>query len=347
MTQLVYSTEELFSEHDFAAPQVVEGQRLHGGFLADGTYQPPRALGRSEALDAWTEALRARGGELFDADASLLTGPRVPNLAQHRILLRAGIGQAFWNMLTVTGKIEAKGRLLADVTFPDLSDVVAEDISEMAIGHLGRGLLVAHGLDEGGLPDEGIGGHDVMWFVARDLAFGAGAHPDVDPPESIGRPETGERSMPELPPEIEGLLSFLMNLLLIEFRAEIGFALSQEVLRTPGLFPDREDEAELAAELIERIRTDELVHVRSLRLYLGELRAVPLRTVDGGTVAGAEVIDRAWAGLVRWATVEQPALVADQQRRTLDDLVAGHPDATALRTELDAAADPGVVPLAS
>ncbi len=343
MTKLAYSSEELFTEHDFAAPQVVEGQRLHGGFLADGTYQPPRALGRSEALDAWTDALRARGGDLFDADASLLTGPRVPNLAQHRLLLVHGIGRSFWNMLTVTGKIEAKGRLLADVEFPDLADVVVEDISEMAIGHLGKGLLVAHGIDEGGQPEEGIGGHDAMWFVARDLAFGAGAHPDVDPPESIGRPDTGERRMPEVPPAIEGLLSFLMNLLLIEFRAEIGFALSQEVLRTPGLFPGREAEAEQAAELIERIRTDELVHVRSLRLYLGELRSVHLRTVDGGQVPGADLVDRTWAGLVHWATVDQPALAAAQSHEALVDLVARHPGATAVTAELEQLADPGVV----
>ena len=149
--------------------------------------------------------------------------------------------------------------------------------------------------------------------------------------------------MPEVPPEIEGLLSFLMNLLLIEFRAEIGFALSQEVLRTPGLFPGREAEAEQAAELIERIRTDELVHVRSLRLYLGELRSVHLRTVDGGQVAGADLIDRAWEDLVRWATVDQPALAAAASHEVLLAHVAGHPDAEALTAELEARADPGVV----
>lgn len=343
MAKLSYSTDELFSEHTYAAPHVVEGQRLHGGFLADGTYQPPRALGRSEAIDAWTAALRARGGGLLDADASLLTGPRVPNLDQHRLLLTHGIGRPFWNMLTVTGKIEAKGRLLAEIQFPDLADAVVEDISEMAIGHLGKGLLVAHGLDEGGQPAEGIGGHDAMWFVARDLAFGRGAHPDVDPPESIGRPDTGERRMPEVAPEVEGLLSFLMNLLLIEFRAEIGFATSQDVLRTPGLFPGREAEAEEAAELIERIRTDELIHVRSLRLYLGEVRSVHLRTVDGGQVAGADLIDRAWEGLVRWATVDQPALTAVAAHEVLLAHVARHPGAEALTTELGASADPGVV----
>jgi len=120
MAQLVYTEADLLRDHDYARPHVVDGQRLHGGFLADGTYQPPRALVREPALDAWTEALRARGGEVFGADASLLSGLRLPNVAQHRVLLRRGHGQTFWGSLTVTGKIEARGRLLADLPFPGL-----------------------------------------------------------------------------------------------------------------------------------------------------------------------------------------------------------------------------------
>ena len=52
-----------------------------------------------------------------------------------------------------------------------------------------------------------MGAHDEMWFVARDLAFGANAYPDVDPPANIARPEAGQRWMPEVAPEVEGLLS--------------------------------------------------------------------------------------------------------------------------------------------
>ena len=66
-----------------------------------------------------------------------------------------------------------------------------------------------------------------------------------------------------------------------------------------------------------RIRADEDIHVRSLRLYLGELATVTFRTTDGGTVAGSELNDRFWGGLVRWATVDQPRLVAEQQREVL------------------------------
>jgi hypothetical protein len=334
--QLVYTEQELMRDHPDLQPQVILDQRVHGGFGDDGSYQPPRALVRERALDAWTEQLRERGYDVFPADSSLLAGLRVVDEAHQRVLLRNGLGRWFWNQLTVTGKIEARGRLLADITFPDLQPVIVEDISEMAIGHLGKGLLLAHGLDEGGQPDLGIGGHDVMWFLARDLAFGSDAYPDVDPPETIGRPDAGTRTMPELPAEIEGLVSLLANLLIIEFRAELGFAESQAVLRSPDVFVDRREEAELAAEIIERIRTDEEIHVRSLRVYLGELCSVTFRTADGGTVSGQQLIDRFWDGMVQWATVDQPALTAPQIRADLDAYVSTHPEANRVRAELAA-----------
>lgn len=337
MLTLRYSRDELMEDHDYAEPQVVAGRRMHGGFLADGTYQPPRTKVRGPAIEAWTTALRDRGGELFDADASLLDGVRLPSIDQQRVLLRNGLGETFWNNLTIIGKIEAKGRLLADISFPDLQDAIVEDISEMAIGHLNEGLLVAHGLDEGGRPEHGIGGHDEMWFVARDLAFGAGAYPDVEPADNIARPDD-ERRIPELRPEIEGLVSFLANLLLIEFRAELGFSETQAVLRTPDLWGERAGEAAEAADIIGRIRIDEEIHVSSLRLYLGEIRSCTFRTVDGGTIGGAEVIDRFWGDLVRWAVVDKPALEADQQRSMLEQRIRAHVEAERVLQEFESAA---------
>jgi hypothetical protein len=211
----------------------------------------------------------------------------------------------------------------------------------MALGHLRKGLLKAHGWDEGGLVDPvlgAIGAHDEMWFAARDLAFGEGAYPDVDPPVNIARPEVGRRWMPEVAAEVEGLLSLLMNLLVIEFRAENAFADAQALLRTPDLFTGRRAQAEEAAEIVERIRTDEEIHVTSLRLYLGECATVTFRTVDGGTIPGQALIDSFWGGLVRWATVDQPALIAEQQRALLHTRVMAHADGAAIWQEFDAAA---------
>lgn len=340
MAQLRYSEAELFSDHDHARPHEIAGHRLHGGFDAAGNYLPPRSRGRSAAIQAWTRALREHGGELFDADASLLSGPRMPTVEQQCLLLREGIGRPFWNTLTVTGKIEGRGRVLAEMRFPDLQDLVVEDISEKAIGHLNGGLLAIHGIDEGGQPEIGIGGHDVMWFVARDIVFGPKAYPDVEPPESIARPEAGKRWMPEISAEHEALLSFLMNLLIIEFRAEIGFAATQDILRADDLFTDRRAEACEAAEIIERIRADEEIHVSSLRLYLGELRELTLRTVAGGTVPAAKLIDRFWGGLVRWATVEQPHLAAERQYAAIRSEILAHPEGERVLAAFDALSDP-------
>ena len=180
--QLTYTEQELMQDHPDLQPQVILGQRVHGGFDDDGHLWPPtrpRARAGARRVD---RGAAARGGDVFDADSSLLAGARVVSVAQQRVLLRNGLGQWFWDQLTITGKIEARGRLLADIAFPDLQPVIVDDISEMAIGHLGGGLLVAHGLDEGGQPDLGIGGHDVMWFLARDLAFGDDAYADAEPP---------------------------------------------------------------------------------------------------------------------------------------------------------------------
>jgi hypothetical protein len=334
MTQLVYSERELMQSHDYARPQIEAGHRLHGGFDAQGRYIPPRLRVRGPAIEAWTRALRARGGDLLRADSSLLAGVRYPNEAQIKLLIREGLGQTFWNTLTITGLIEARGRLLAEIAFPDFQKAIVEDISQMAIGHLNKGLLRAHGIDEGGEPDQGIGGHDVMWFALRDLAFGSTSWPVPEVPENIGRPEQPQQ-IAGIPLEIERTIYFLLNLLMIEFRAERGFSSTESVLRDPTLFTDRRAEAEHAAEIVNRIRADEEVHVASLRLYLGELRSVTFRTQGGGTMPGSEVVDPLWKGIVQWATVEQPKLMAEQQREILTRRILEHPDGPRILEEFN------------
>ena len=346
MTQLQYSREELLQNHDFAQPHIANGQRLHGGLDSAGTYIPPRAAGRERAMQAWTEALRNRGGELFDADSTLLTGVQLPTVAQQQLLIRRGVTEPFYNGLTITGKIEGRGRLLAEMQFPDLQDIIVEDISSMALGHLNNGLLWAHGIDEGGEPELGIGGHDIMWFVARDLVFEPGSHADVEPPENIARPEA-ERFIPEIAPQYEGYLSLLMNLLIIEFRAEIGFANTQAILRTRELFSNCRQQAEQAADLIGRIRTDEEIHIRSLRLYLGELRELTILTLDGEHLSGASIIDRFWSGLVQWATVEQPQLAATAQHKVICEYIQQHDKAVQTLAEFNALCDPNLQRLAT
>lgn len=326
MAQLVYTREELMRSHDYATPHTVDGHRLHGGFDAAGRYVPPRALIREPAIQAWTEALRRRGGEPMEADSSvLLGGVRLPNEAQQKLLLLEGLGQSFWNTLTITGEIEGRGRLLAEMEFPHFRDLVVEDVSEMAIGHLDKGLLFAHGIDEGGEPEKGIGGHDVMWFALRDLAFGHVDYPKPQVPERISRPDDEAGEFDAIPQAFDQMISLLLNLLMIEFRAELGFRFTERILRDPDLFAERRAEAEEAADVVGRIRLDEEIHVNSLRLYLGELRHSTFRTKDGGTVRGRDIIDPFWSRIVHWSTVEQPKLAAEQQRELYAGRILAHP----------------------
>jgi hypothetical protein len=336
---LVYTREQLLREDDYAAPCVVAGRRIHGGLDAEGHYVSPRSAVRPQAIARWTEALRARGGSPLAADDSLLAGVRYPNAAQQKLLLREGLGQTFWNTLTITGVIEARGRLLAEFAFPDLQQLVVEDISRMAIGHLNRGLLEAHGIDEGGVPEQGIGAHDVMWFALRDLAFGETGYPLPEVPANIGRPDGARRLAPEIEARFEQLISFLCNLLMIEFRAENGFRFSEQVLRDRALWGDRWREAESAAGVVGMIRQDERIHVESLLLYLGELRSLRMRSVDGGEIPGREIVDRIWNTIVHWATVEQPKLAVEQQRPVMEARIAKHPDAARVQREFDSLAD--------
>ncbi|MDG1266613.1 MAG: hypothetical protein P8O03_09835, partial [Ilumatobacter sp.] len=147
------------------------------------------------------------------------------------------------------------------------------------------------------------------------------------------------RYLPEVAQEVEDLFSFIANVLIIEFRAEIGFAETQRILRTPGLFGERSDDAVLAAEIVGRIRTDEEIHVRSLNLYLGELQSVTVRTLDGGTIAGASLVDRFWDGMVHWATVDKPRLDAERTRERLVERILQDPDGERIFAEFQAAAD--------
>ena len=328
MTQLVYQRDELLCSHEYARSHEVNGQRLHGGFDVQGRYIPPRSLVRVPAIDAWTRALRARGGDLMPADASLLDGLRYPSAVQMKLLIQEGLGQSFWNTLTITGLIEGRGRILADLNFPDLQQGLWEDISELGVGHLNHGLLYAHGIDEGGEPDKGIGGHDVMWFALRDLAFGDLSYPQPEVPERITRADDPAGEFRDIAPEFEQAVSMLLNLLMIEFRAELGFRFSETLLRDPELFVDRRQQAEEAAELVRRIRADEEIHVRSLRLYLGELRDLTFKTIHGGRKPGREVIDPFWERIVHWATVEQPKLNALRERELLTRRILAHPNGT-------------------
>ncbi len=302
MEKVIFTQDEIEAEHEYAMPHIECGVKLHGGFAEDGAYLSPRTKNRWTAVNAWHQQLKTRQAPIVEASTDLLSEPNFPNVAQQVLLLKHGIDQGLWNSLTITGLIEARGRALADLDAPDFQKIICEDISATALGHMNKGLLRAHGWDEGG-NDTDVGGHDVMWFAVRDLVFGNGKYPIPEPPASIGRNKDA-REMEQIPAEYEMLISFLMNLLMIEVRAERAFDFYEQVLRCDEVFVESRKEARHAAELVERIRQDESVHVAWLRAAISEFRSFTIKTVAGGEMSGAEILDPVWAKMVHWHSVE-------------------------------------------
>jgi len=340
MPKLSYTSAELLADHPYAKPHVEAGYRLHGGFDAEGRYISPRTLHRWPAIRAWSEALKARGGELIESSQQLMVKGSFPTVAQQKFLLDQGLGQTLWDSLTVTGVIEARGKRLAEATGPDFQSIVVEDISETATGHLAKGLLRAHGLDEGGNDQAGEGGHDAMWFAVRDMLFGKNAYPIPEIPESISRPEMG-RLMPQVPPEHEHFILLMMNVLMIEVRAENFFSFCTTVMRDTDSFRDRRATAEHAAELVDRIRQDEASHVGYLTAVVSELRSFTFKTsdgkaVDGGRVKGADFMDPIWRGMVQWHSVTNVDFDRKQTRRELTEALAKKPGGAELIARFDA-----------
>lgn len=334
MDKLVYTRDELMADHPYAKEHREVGYLLHGGFDEKGTYISPKTLHRWPAIHAWQKALTDKGWDLVEATGDLLHRGNYPNLAQQKLLINNGYGESFWNSLTVTGIIEARGQILCTVEAPNYQDIIVDDISETATGHLNKGLLYAHGADEGGDPDKPeYGAHDAMWFAARDLVFGKDAYPLVEPPESIGRPDQG-RLMPQLPESHEGLLLLLMNVLMIEVRAEAFFAHSVALMRDREIFSNVA-EADQAATMVERIRIDESVHVGYLQTVISEMRSFTFKTVDGGTIAGKDLIDPVWKNMVIWHGETQFDLSKEQSYENIKERLLSKENGQKLLAEFD------------
>jgi hypothetical protein len=323
MNQIVYSRDEIESEHDYARPHQEMGQTLHGGFDSNGQYISPRTKIRWQAINSWHKQLESRGCDIVEATTDLLIEPNFPNEKQQLFLLQHGLGQGFWDSLTITGLIEGRGRALADIVAPDFQEIIEESIEGTALSHMNKGLLRAHGWDEGGDGSD-VGGHDAMWFVLRDLVMGKDAYPIPEAPASIGR-DRDEREIEQLPPEHEGLISFLMNLLMIEVRAERAFSFYQSVLLDESVFQEKRAEAVRAAEMVERIRQDESVHVAWLRVAISEFRSFTVKTNEGTSRKGAELIDPIWKLMVRWHAVDMHDANRDARRSEMEDYILAQP----------------------
>ena len=308
--QVEYAPAELLASHRYAEPLVVAGRRCHGGFDDDGTYVSPRTANRVPAIAAW-QAQHGRdfGTELLDLP--LDTWPEhYPNVAQARFLVESGVPGPVIATLTRVGTVEGFGGLIRHSPIPDMARVVDEDTRGTALAHLGAGLFEAHARDEAGHEDEG--GHEHMWFAARDVAFenpvaddaralmlermgivapGAGK---VDPAALRARALANRQWPADVDFDLETLITRMVRLLLIEISAFHTFAWAEELLADSDLVAGDGE----GARLVAYIRADETPHVDYLRTALSELRDRTIVGGDGTRHAGSDLVGRLWDGAV-------------------------------------------------
>jgi len=331
--RLVFSRDELLASGAYEAPLVAGGVRCHGGFGADGRYRSPRTLHRGPAIAAWQARLAREGDALIGIPRALMP-PQYPNLAQATLLLRHGVRDPIVRTLTIISIVEGFGAIIRDVRVPDLGALVVEPVDGTALAHLAAGLFEAHARDESGFKDEG--GHKQMWEAARDLALEKPRIPgDVlmrMMGRSAGRGRRAERPFPMLDETLERMLALMAQVLVVEVFAEGTFAWGIELLSNPEVSAA----PEAAGNMVRFVQADEKPHVEYLRTALSELRARTLRTVDGGTLPGREVVDGLLHRILREITRNRPREQREDIRESLIAAMQVAADPKALLEEFDA-----------
>jgi len=118
-------------------------------------------------------------------------------------------------------------------------------------------------------------------------------------------------------------------------KAESFFSFCQGIMRDPTNFADRRPAANHAAELVERIRTDEAIHVAYLATVISELRTLTIKTVDDKRVPGAEIIDPVWNQMIEWHAVTNSEFARNQSRDAIMARLRSKPNGAALAATFD------------
>jgi hypothetical protein len=338
--QVEYTESELLLSHDYAEPLVAGGVRCHGGFDDEGRYVSPRTRLRGPAIEAWEHQRVEQFGTPV-LDVPIDSWPEhFPNVEQSKLLIRRGAPEPIIATLTRIGTVEGFGGMLRLVPVPDMRPLFEEDITGTAIAHLDRGLIEAHARDEAGFEEEA--GHDVMWFVARDIAF---ENPVTADETELMLERMGIRGGPgkpaplvdvarvlpeEIDPTLEFLVGRMINLLFIEIAAFHTFRWAESVLADTDLVAGDGE----AARLVSYIRADETPHVSYLRTALSEMRDRTWIGQRGNRYPGDEMIGLLWD-----KALEDSLLLrrADNLRITMNEIehaLAGRPDAADLLDEM-------------
>jgi hypothetical protein len=330
--RLTYSEQELLDSGPYQAPLIAGGVRCHGGFDAAGAYRSPRTLYRGPAVAAWQARLAREGYALLEVPRALMP-PQYPNVAQAKLLLKNGVRDPIVRALTIVSIVEGFGAVIRDVRVPKLAELVVEPLEGTALAHLDRGLFEAHARDEAGWREEG--GHKQMWEAARDLALEKPRIPaDVmmRMMARSGQRARAARPFPMLDEALERMLAMMANVCVVEIFAEGTFQWGVDLLSDPEVSARPHE----AGDMVRHIQSDEKPHVEYLRTALSEVRARTLRTVDGATIAGREVVDGLLHRILRAVTRERPRDQRDDLRASLADALSVARNPAALLEEFDA-----------
>jgi hypothetical protein len=345
--QLEFDAAELLTSHSYAEPLIVAGVRCHGGFSDSGVYVSPRTRHRVPAIAAW-QAKHRRDFGAEPLDLPLDTWPEhYPNVAQARFLIESGVPEPVIATLTRVGTVEGFGGLIRHSPIPDMRRVVDEDTTGTALAHLGTGLFEAHARDEAGYEDEG--GHQHMWFAARDVAFDNPVTEDaralmlermgivapgatkVDP-AAMRAAALADRQWPApVDFDLEVLVTRMVRLLLIEISAFHTFAWAEELLGDTDLVAGDGE----AARLVSYIRADETPHVDYLRTALSELRDRTVVGDDGSRHAGVDLVGRVWDGALAQSVGPNRRQMLDTMRAEVHHAVGDRPGAADLLARFD------------
>jgi hypothetical protein len=300
---LSYSRDQLLADQPFAERLRHGGRLLHGGLDAAGQYVPPRSAHRLAAIKGWREQLATAGHPIDVLGADVIPEDFFPSEEQAKVLLRNGARGAMARILTLIGLVEGFGNDGIKLMPPiDFSAHIVEPIDGTCLAHLHQGLLEAHGNDESGRGDEC--GHDQMWFAIRDAALD---RPEILPeyftnlpiapppgyegpaqaaPDAMSVGSMMEPLMDGVDPFFELTIRGMATILVIELMAFRTFAWAGRVLSDSTCSVD----PEFATSTIDHIRIDEEIHVDYLQTALAELSTLTVRRVDGGTLAGADLV---------------------------------------------------------
>ncbi|MCZ6856058.1 MAG: hypothetical protein O7G86_19250 [Gammaproteobacteria bacterium] len=314
--QLEFTFDELMTDDEYDEPMIAEGVRCHGGYR-DGKYVSPRGVMRRPAIESWRRRLAEDDHPLVHIPDKYVP-PNYPSVAQAKYLLQAGVVEPVTRSLTIISIVEGFGARIRDVAVPDLNAEIKEAIDGTALAHLTSGLFEAHARDEAGYRDQG--GHKQMWEAARDIGLDKPTIPNDILLRLMSGPPRGERKrlFPALSEEMEGMITMMANVLVIETFADNTFTWAESLLGDPEVSAN----PELAAHMVSCIASDEIPHVDYLTVALSEIRARTLIASDGSTeLQGAQVVDAIFRRQLKGMATQRPRDNRERMRSEIHEAI--------------------------